>query len=211
MPVKVVLFDSLLYHINPIKAMSYKGHLVLIVGPSGSGKGSVIRGLKDRHPDWLYPVSYTTREMRPGEKDGEVYNFISKEKFLDGVKDREFLEYAIVHEDHYYGTAKKEIIDALEKGNVVVREVDIQGFKLIRDQLPAENLTSLFLMVNSLEDLIGRILKRSKLPDDEVERRMQSARHEMAERDNCDFVVPSVTGEVEACTDQVEKIILSRI
>lgn len=191
--------------------MGLKGHLVLIVGPSGSGKGSVIAELKKRYPDWIYPVSCTTREKRPTEADNDVYHFISMDEFKKGISDGEFLEYAIVHSDNYYGTRKKEIVSALEEGKIVVREVDIQGFRLIREQIPKENLTSIFLMVNSLEDLIARILKRGKLPKEEIERRMQSARREIAGRDECDCVVSSVTGKIRECTDEVEKLILAAL
>lgn len=187
------------------------GHLVLIVGPSGSGKGSVIAELKKRHPDWVYPVSYTTRVRRPTEVDNDVYHFISMDEFKKGISDGEFLEYAIVHSDNYYGTRKKEIVSALEDGKVVVREVDIQGFRLISEQIPKENLTSIFLMVNSLEDLIARILKRGKLPEEEIGRRMQSAQREIAGRDFCDYVVPSITGKIQECTDEVEKLILAAL
>ncbi|MBU1992300.1 guanylate kinase [Patescibacteria group bacterium] len=188
----------------------YKGRLVLIVGPSGSGKGTVISILKKRHPDWIYPISYTTRKRRPTEVDGEVYHFLSREDFEKGIEDGDFLEYAIVHSNNYYGTSKKDILNALEQGKIVVREIDIQGFESIKEVVPAENLTSIFLMVDSLDDLIGRILKRGKLPEEEIKRRMQSAQNEIAKKDKCDFVVPSVTGQVEQCADQVEKLILER-
>lgn len=193
------------------KNTEFKGHLVLIVGPSGSGKGSVISELKKRHPDWMYPVSYTTRVRRPTEADHEVYHFISRDEFERGIKKGDFLEYAIVHSNNYYGTGKDEILNALLAGKVIVREVDIQGFRSISEQIPKKNLTSIFLMVNSLDDLIARILKRGKLPEEEIERRMQSAQREIAGRDLCDAVVPSVTGKITECTNEVERLILSKL
>lgn len=184
-----------------------KGKLFLIVGPSGSGKGSVIALLKKEHPEYVYPVSYTTREPRVGEKDGEVYHYISKNEFEQGIERGDFLEWAQVHKDNYYGTAKNEILEALEAGKVVVREIDIQGFKSIKEQLPKDNLVAIFLEVPDLEELKRRILGRGKLPDEEIERRMQSAQAEISEAHLCDYRIPSEHGKIEECLRNVEKII----
>lgn len=188
-----------------------RGRLILIVGPSGSGKGSVIEIMKKRHPEWVYPISYTTREIRPGEVADEVYHFIPKEKFEKGIDTGKFLEYAIVHSNNYYGTGKEEIMVALYDGKVVVREVDIQGFKSICKVVGKENLVAIFLMVNSVDDLIARILKRGKLPKEEIQRRMESAQQEINQSGECDFIVPSVTGQVKECADRVEEIILNKL
>lgn len=189
----------------------YTGRLFLIVGPSGSGKGSIIKELKKRYAGFVYPVSYTTREMRPGEVDGEVYNFISREKFEQGIKDDSFLEYAVVHSDNYYGTSKNDILEPLKGGAVVVREVDIQGFHSIKDLVPAENLVSIFMKVSDLEDLKGRILRRGPISDDELAKRLDSARKEIAQSDQCNYQVDNKWGEFNASLSQVEKIILDEI
>ena len=99
---------------NTASNSGFKGKLFLIVGPSGSGKGTVISELKVAHPDFVYPVSYTTRDMRDGEKNGEVYHFVSRDEFKRMIEDDELLEYAIVHSNNYYGTSKKDIVDSLE-------------------------------------------------------------------------------------------------
>lgn len=185
-----------------------KGKLFLIVGPSGSGKGTVISLLKERYPQFVYPVSYTTRDPRPGEKEGEVYHYISKAEFEEGIGNGRFLEWAQVHKDNYYGTSKEQIVSALEAGQVVIREIDIQGFKSIQAELPKENLVSIFLEVTDLEDLKKRILGRGKLPDEEIQRRMESAMKEISQADLCDYRVDSKHGEIEACFKSVEEIIL---
>ena len=183
------------------------GKLVLVVGPSGSGKGSIIRELRKKHPDWVYPVSHTTRPIRPGEEDGLVYRFISKEEFEKRITEGRFLEYAIVHGEHYYGTDKGRIMDELEAGNVVVREVDIQGFNSIVEGIPGENLISVFVEVKSLEDLKERIRGRAEMSDEELARRMESARDEIAQADKCDFRLVNEAGQLEASVDKVEGMI----
>jgi guanylate kinase len=184
------------------------GKLILIVGPSGSGKGTVIERLKDKYQGFVYPVSYTTREMRDGEVDGEVYHFTSKEKFKEMIEAGEFLEYAVVHADNYYGTSKADIIEPMKAGALVVREVDIQGFQSIRELVPKENLVSIFMKVSDSEDLKRRILNRSQVDEAELENRLESAAKELAQADQCDFQVENEWGKIDQCLREVEKIIL---
>jgi len=191
--------------------MNLTGKLVLIVGPSGSGKGTVIEELKKRHPDWVFPVSCTTRAPRENEKNGVVYNFISEEEFKRNLDAGEFLEWAEVHKKNFYGTLKKPIFDALANGKIVVREVDIQGFKSIKQKMPQQNLVSIFLLVENLDELKARILKRGAMSEEEVNRRMESARKEIAESDLCDYKVPSPHGKIPEITKEVEKIILDNV
>ena len=106
-----------------------KGKLFLIVGPSGSGKSSVFMTLKDAHPEYTYPLSATTRRKRKGEKDGDIYHFYTKKAFEKSIEKGDFLEYAVVHQDNYYGLLKKPVMESLKKGETVIREVDIQGFE----------------------------------------------------------------------------------
>lgn len=190
---------------------AYSGKLFLIVGPSGSGKGTVIHELRDKYPGFVYPVSYTTREPREGEVDGDVYHFISKERFKEMIEADEFLEYAVVHGDNYYGTPKKEILEPLLKGGVVMREVDIQGFDSIREIIPKENLISIFLKVVDKEDLKTRIMRREEMDDDELQKRMQSSLDEIARADECDYQVENNWGHVSECVRNVEKIVLKEI
>lgn len=194
-----------------LMADNLKGKLVLIVGPSGSGKGTVIAELKKRHPEWIFPVSCTTRTPREGEINGAVYNFISEEDFKRGLKNNEFLEWAEVHKKNFYGTLKKPIFDALLQGKIVVREVDIQGFKSIKNLVPAANFLSIFLIVENLDELKARILKRGAMNEEEISRRMDSAMKEISGSDLCDYKIPSPHGKIPEITDEVEKIILSNI
>lgn len=189
----------------------FLGKLFLIVGPSGSGKGTVIKELKQRYPGFVYPVSYTTREPRDGEKDGDVYHYVSKEEFEKMIAEDELLEYAVVHSNNYYGTAKKEIVGGLEGGATVIREVDIQGFQAIRKMIPEENLVSIFMKVSDEEDLKNRILRRGEISEEELQRRMDSAKKEIAQASDCDYQVENKWGEIRECVNAVEKIVLGEI
>ena len=187
------------------------GKLVLIVGPSGSGKGSIIRELRKKHDDWVYPVSHTTRLIRPGEEDGLVYRFISREEFESRIEEGQFLEYATVHGHDYYGTDKRRIMEGLEAGKVVVREVGIQGFNSIVAAMSKENLVSVFVEVKSLEDLKERIRGRAEMSDEELDRRMESARAEIEQADKCNYRIVNEQGQLEESVDKVEKMILESL
>lgn len=185
------------------------GKLFLIVGPSGVGKGTVITHLKERRPEFDYPISATTRDPRPNEKDSVVYHFVEKEKFEKMIEEGELLEYAIVHNKEYYGTLKKPILEALKEGHTVIREVDMQGCESIQEVLPRENVVSIFLTVPDRQDLIDRILKRGKLPEEEIKRRMESAEKEFAKGGEvCNYQVPSLNNKIPECVNEVEAIIL---
>jgi len=188
-----------------------QGKLFLLVGPSGSGKSSVLTGLKKLYPDFLYPLSATTRVMRKGEKDGDIYHFYSKEQFEKGIQEEEFLEWAIVHKDNYYGLIKEPIINGLEEGKTIVREVDIQGFDSIREKIAKENLITIFITVSDKQELIDRILSRSSMSDDELEKRKESMYKEFSRLKDCDYMIENVNGRLEDTIKRVAEIIKSEI
>ncbi len=185
------------------------GKLFIIAGPSGVGKGTVINHLKQLHSEWEYPISATTRDPRPGEKDGQTYHFVSDEEFKRMIEQNELLEYAIVHQEEYYGTIKAPIIEALKQGRIIIREVDMQGLESIQKVIPEKNLVSIFLTVPDKQDLIDRILKRGKLPEEEIKRRMESAEKEFERGGEIsDYKVPSLHNQIAKCVHDVEEIIL---
>lgn len=184
-----------------------QGKFFLILGPSGTGKGTVIEALRKQHPEFVFPVSCTTREPRPNEKDGEVYNFVSKEEFERRKEADEFLEWAVVHEDNYYGTLKKPILEALEAGKVVVREVDIQGVEAIEKLLPKEQVVAIFLTTPSWEMLRARIQRRHKEPEHELEQRYESFKREMEWEKKCDYTVVSEEGKIPKMIKEVEGVV----
>jgi guanylate kinase len=184
------------------------GKLYLILGPSGSGKGTVLNALREKYSDFVFPVSCTTRDKRPNEVDGEIYHFISKDEFKERIEKGDFLEWAIVHQDNYYGTLKEPIMDAIEAGKTVIREVDVQGLRSIRDMIEKENLVSIFLTVPGWETLERRIKGRSDMPEEEIERRHESFMKEMEWAKECDHVIESVEGETEKLILDAEQIIV---
>lgn len=168
----------------------------------------MLKALRERHPEFIFPLSCTTREPRPGEKDGEVYHFVNKADFQERMARGEFLEWAVVHGENYYGTMKSAILEPLREGKIVIREVDVQGLRSIRELIPASNLRSIFLTVDGWETLQRRILKRSQLPEEELERRHHSFMNEMKWQEECDTVIVSVEGEIEKLITETESAIV---
>ena len=188
--------------------MSSVGKLVLILGPSGSGKGTVLGFLKERHPEFVFPISCTTRPKRPNEVEGEVYDFVSHEEFKEKIEAGDFLEYAYVHDRDYYGTLKGPIMNALAAGKVVIREVDVQGVRSIRDLLPSDQVVTIFLSAD-WEKLKERILNRAPMSDEELKDRQESFMKEMAWQEECDYVIESVEGQIQEVCEEVESTILN--
>lgn len=183
----------------------------MILGASGSGKGTVLAYLREKYPEFVFPVSCTTRSRRPNEVAGEVYDFVTRAEFESKIAAGDFLEWALVHDRDYYGTLKRPILSALEAGRIVVREVDIQGLKSIRAIVPKEQLVSIFLTVKSWEILEARILARSPMSEAELANRRRSYEIEKAWAGECDFVVASETGAIEKLCLEVEKTISAQI
>jgi len=186
--------------------------LALIIGPSGVGKSVVLRSLKSRHPEFVFPRSATTRERRPGEGD-DLYRFVTDAAFDALVKEGKVLEWATVHGGARYGTLADEIIPAIEKGKTVVREVDIQGFHSIRNHAlfsgahPRFPLCSVFILPENRAQLIERIRRRSPIAEDELKRRIASMDRELADASLCTAQVMNRDGKIGETVQKVEEVI----
>lgn len=189
----------------------FSGKLVLVVGPSGSGKGTLVSRLKKEYPEFVYPASSTTREPRPGEEPGKTYNYITLEDFKKGIEEDAFLEWAFVHDSYYYGTAKEPILRGLEEGKTVVREIDMQGLKSILDSLPKENVLSIFIDAPDLETLMRRVKARAPLSEEELQERLESAREEIDQKHICNAVVMNREGELDETYENFKKALLTLI
>jgi len=183
------------------------GKLFLLLGPSGCGKSSVKEVLRKRHPDFIYPVSATTREKRPGEKEGETYHYLTRKQFEAHIEKGDMLEHELVHEINYYGIPKKPVMEGLKAGKTIVREVDIRGFEEVRKHIKPKNLVSIFITVPNQQELIDRIINRGPMTPEELKHRIVSMRMELAKARECDYLVENKMGELEKTVEKIEKII----
>ena len=189
-----------------------RGKIFFISGPSGVGKGTVIAALRAKHPEWVFPLSCTTREPRPGEVPGETYHFISEKEFLARLERGDFLEYAQVHNGHYYGTLKEPLLHGIEDGKVVLREFDVQGLLSAEKVLDHADYRSIFLMPDGgIDLLVKRIRARAPITDEELEARIESMQKELALASHYDFCVTSYDNDVERIMEEIEGIIFSSL
>ncbi|MCG7496802.1 guanylate kinase [Vibrio sp. Of7-15] len=165
-----------------------KGTLYIVSAPSGAGKSSLISALLETNPTYAMKVSvsHTTRGMRPGEEDGVHYHFISKEKFEELMEQNVFLEHAEVF-GNYYGTSQVWIEENLNKGIDVFLDIDWQGARQIRKQMPQAK--SLFILPPSKEELERRLNTRGQDSEAVIAKRMDEARSEISHYNEYDYVI----------------------
>ncbi len=179
-----------------------KSMLIVISGPSGVGKGTIYNRLLDNDPSLTFSVSVTTRAPRPGETDGVDYFFITEEKYRELIAQDAFLEHATVH-GHSYGTLKSQIQEKMEKGYSVVLDIDPQGAKQVMAQWP--DCVSIFLLPPSYQKLRERLYGRNTDDRNEIERRLNNARGEIAQVRMYQYTV--VNDDLELAFEQVSAII----
>ncbi|MDD5491667.1 MAG: guanylate kinase [bacterium] len=153
-----------------------KGKLIVLSGPSGTGKTTLCRELVKRIPKLVFSISATTRDKRPGENNGYDYHFLSPAEFKKKIKAGEFLEWAKVY-SHFYGTLKKPITDNLDKGISVLLDIDMQGALQVKDKFPQAVL--IFILPPSLEELRQRLIRRKRDSLATIAKRMKQIEEEM--------------------------------
>ena len=178
--------------------------LVVLAGPTAVGKGTLVRALRDRNPDVWVSVSATTRTPRPGEIDGVHYHFVSEAEFDDMVAKGELLEWAVVHGVHRYGTPREPVERHLADGVPSILEIDLQGARQVKESMP----DALFVFVEppSWEELVRRLEGRGTEGSEERERRLSTARKELAAAQEFDVTV--VNDELERAAAELERIVL---
>jgi len=180
--------------------------LVIISGPSGVGKDTIIDALRarQRDPDFHYVVTCTTRAPRPGEVDGVSYHFVSRERFLAMRDAGELLEANEVH-GNWYGTPRVEVGAALVAGHDVILKIDVQGAQVVKERVSDALL--IFVVPPSLEALFQRLKARATESADELETRQRNAALELARQDDYDYVVLNETGQVERTAVRIDEIV----
>ena len=182
--------------------------LVVISGPSGVGKGTVIKLLQEKYLEEgkkLYlSISCTTRDPREGEINGVHYYFISEKEFLKRIKNEDFFEYNRYGTGKYYGTPKSTVMDYLKKGYDVILEIDINGYKLIKEQYP--DCIGIFIMPPSVNSLYERLRNRGTETNDIIENRIKTAVCEMNEARETNIYDYTLKNEDGKSMDTMEKI-----
>jgi guanylate kinase len=163
------------------------GRLTVLAGPTAVGKGTVAGYVREHHPEVWISVSATTRRPRPGEVHGRHYWFVSDEEFDRLVADDELLEWAVVHRAARYGTPRRPVDEALATGRPALLEIDLQGARQVRQRMP--EALFVFLKPPSWEELVRRLVGRGTETEQERERRLETAREELAAEPEFDATV----------------------
>jgi guanylate kinase len=186
-----------------------KGLLVIISGPSGVGKSTVVARLLKIYPELKFSISASTRPMRPNEKDGRDYIFLTEKEFFEREKRGDFFEWARVH-NYYYGTPRSYVEEQVEAGNSVVLEVDVQGAAGIKDLAAKGKLHSgsqvfIFLIPPSVDILAFRLKKRRTEKAEEMNFRLRAAIAELQVMEKYDYIV--VNDKVDTAAEKIKAII----
>jgi guanylate kinase len=171
----------------------------VLAGPTAVGKGSVSADIREHHPEIWISISATTRAPRPGEQHGVHYWFVSEAEFDRMVADHELLEWAVVHGRARYGTPRAPVLEALAAGRPALLEIDLQGARQVREAMPGALFV--FLAPPSWEELVRRLVGRGTESPEERERRLQSARAELAAEAEFDEVV--VNREIHEAAEEL--------
>ena len=179
-----------------------KGRLFIISGPSGSGKDTILKELFNCMKELKFSISSITRQMRSNEKQGEKYNFISREEFEKMISKGELLEYN-TYSGNYYGTPKAPVEEAIKNGQDIVVEVDVNGAANIRKSM-LDNI-SIFIAPPSIEILKSRLSSRGTETEEEIKKRMDVSLGEIARANEYDYIV--INDELESAVKDIVDII----
>jgi len=180
----------------------HRGVLFVVAGPSGAGKKAVLDWVRAEDQRLVYSVSVTTRSPRPGEEKGREYYFMTRDKFRAAVEAGEFIEYADVHGE-LYGTLESEIDRLCATGKDIILEVDVQGAEAVRAKY--SDAVLVFIVPPEFEALRERLASRGSEDAKSLERRIETARNELRQKDKFDYIV--VNDKLEDAVAEVQKII----
>lgn len=175
-----------------------KGNLFVLSGPSGAGKGTLVKRVLQRIPDAWVSVSATTRQPRPGEVDGKDYFFLDQPRFDELVSQDGFLEWAHVH-GNSYGTLRSRVQERMDEGAQIILEIDVQGAFQVKKAMPEAHL--IFIEPPSLEELERRLRGRGTETEEVICKRMKTAEVELAQK--MEYDVQVINDELERATDEL--------
>ena len=178
----------------------------VITGPSGVGKGTLIRGLLERIPELQLSTSATTRDPRPGERNGIDYHFLTPQQFAEQVRAGEFVEHA-TYSGNMYGTLRSELERRAQAGNPVVLEIEVQGARQVREAIPES--VAVFIAPPSLDALRARLVGRGTDSAEQVDERLRTAERELEAQPEFAHVV--VNDRLEQATGELEGIVRQRL
>lgn len=181
-----------------------KGNLIVISGPSGSGKGTIISELRKINDNIWLSISMTSREPRSNDIPNETYFFVSKDEFKKKIENNEFLEYA-QYNQNYYGTPKDKIMDKINDGIDVILEIEIQGALKVKEMIP--DAIFIFILPPSMKELKQRLVKRGTESKEKILSRFKTAYQEINEVTKYNYVV--INDEIEKAVEKVNAILLS--
>ena len=189
---------------NYLKSREHEqpARLVVLAGPTAVGKGAVSGYIRENYPEIHFSVSATTRPARPGEEDGVHYFFVSDAEFDRLIAQHELLEWAVVHNSYRYGTPRAPIDEALDAGRSVLLEIDLAGARSVRQAMSEARLV--FLLPPSWDELVRRLIGRGTEAPADQQRRLETARVELAAQDEFDFKV--VNHEVSRAAREVVEL-----
>jgi guanylate kinase len=189
---------------------TYPGHVIIVMAPTGGGKGTLIKHALSVYPHIYVTVSCTTRAMRPGEVDGREYHFISSADFDKKIANGEFLEWA-----HFglnrYGTLRSEVVPRLENGEIVIAEIELQGVEQLHRLLPSENITTIYIEAGDWETLAARARARAVISDEELEKRYERYLVEIQSKNVADIVLDNTHSTIDPAREAFIHIIASII
>lgn len=177
--------------------------LVVLAGPAGVGKGSIVKWILENYPDFMLSVSSTTRDPRTGEIDGVHYNFVSTAEFEQLIADSQMLEWAQVHGKHLYGTPLNELTRAEALDKHLLLEIDLQGARQVREELPGALM--IFINPPSFEELERRLRSRGTETEEQIQTRLTTARTELDAAGEFDYQLTNL--DLEACARQVVELV----
>lgn len=183
-----------------------KGKFIVVFGPTGVGKGTLVSYIKDQFPQILTPKTVATRPMRPGESEGNPYNFVSVEEFNERASRGDFIEWA-EYSGNYYGTPLAPIKEGIQNGDLILKELEVQGVRQLLEKLPREDLFIVYVDGGSWEDLERRIRARAPIEDTEVALRKERFDDEQSSRSLADAVIYNKDGELENAKATFRKIV----